>query len=248
MSLIDQNCIKPSTGRRPSGEVAFGQIWSCPPILCLVFLLLGTVTGCDKDPGVNEGPVGDEAEPAVSSGGDSDGCELPELVDYFDDGPLTDVECYSKLNSQIWSEDSPFPLQIPSAARDVRFSYMPRIMQGAGWHYLAMTLDDESLDRVVETASRDAMRTYDSEEVLELVLSGDPFARVAFESGRDRASRDVVAEEITESTRVYLYEESGREECRYLDKPKQLYCNHFSASGVTVFHDRNEVLFWAYLI
>lgn len=70
----------------------------------------------------------------------------------FRDFPMiTDVNRYSEvLNSG--DKDSPllahFPKEIPSEASNVRFAYQPRIMQGAMFLELLMTLPEAQIDEL----------------------------------------------------------------------------------------------------
>ncbi len=213
--------------------------------LVTAVVLIGLTGGCDNasrsESATAVGPVSEPGAVVV----DEPVCEMPSLLDFMSDGPLTDVECYPALMAGDSPRAPVFPAEIPSSARDVRLSVMPRIMQGAGWMYLAMTVDDELIAEIASDARRGAMKVYDAEELEEMVRGGDPFLRVAFESVRETSDYRSVADEITPSTRVYLFEEHGREDCEMLTKPEVLFCNHFSASGITIFHDRNEALFWA---
>ncbi len=97
----------------------------------LLFLVAVLLSACS--PGSSAGVVTNTPEDSIR--------KIPQI---------TDINRYSEVlvsfkNSQLVEH---FPKEIPSEARNVKFAYQPRIMQGAMFLELLMTLPENQIDEL----------------------------------------------------------------------------------------------------
>jgi len=163
-------------------------------------------------------------------------CAIELLIKHT--AEVTNTKKYEHILEVKWKNSSlveHFPKPIPSDAKNIKFSYLPRFLQGGCHIQLRYSTNASKIAELYDLFSKKKTKSFWGGSSQEHMNMDDGMPTTCFYTSNSGIR------EFTGDYEIMIFDEVLKKE----DRPKGFYWNHGQSHGVAISKNRNEIVYWA---